>query len=69
MMFGNGYNGISHCLGFGNGFMHGGWGMMLMGTLVVLLTIGVILLAMRTGNRQNNNAAIRTLKMKLAKAN
>lgn len=67
MMFGNGYNGIGNCLGFGNGLMYGGWGMIIMAGFIVLAIIGFIFLAKKTNHRQSNNAALEALKIRLAK--
>lgn len=67
MMFGNGYNGIGNCFGFGNGLMHGGWGMIIMLGITALIVVGVILIAKKKGRHQSDNAVMEALKMKLAK--
>lgn len=67
MMFGNGYNGIGNCFGFGNGLMHSGWGMIIMLGISALIVAGVILIAKKKGHHQSDNAVLEALKMKLAK--
>lgn len=66
MMFGRGYNGFNNCFGFGNGFMNGRFGMVMMLAFVVLTVIAIIYFAKRTGNKSGSNV-MEELKMRFAR--
>ena len=66
MMFGRGYNGFSNCFGIGSGFMHGGWGIIMMAAFILLAVIAVIFIVKRTGHRQSSNEALQALKKRFA---
>ena len=66
MMFGRGYNGINNCFGFGSGFMHGGVGMIMMATIIIVAVIAIIYFAKKTSHRKSSNESIEALKMRFA---
>ena len=68
MMYGYGFHrGLGACLGWGNGLMYGGWGMIIMLGLAVLAVAAFILLVKRVRRSQPDNAALDMLRMMLAK--
>jgi len=65
MMFGNGFNGIGNC--FGYGLMRGGGGMIIMLAVAALIIAGIIFFTRKKVRRQTDNAALDALKMRLAR--
>lgn len=65
MMFGNGFNGIGNC--FGYGLMRGGGGMIIMLAAAALIILGIVFFARRKARRNIDNAALDALKMRLAR--
>lgn len=65
MMFGNGFNGIGNC--FGYGLMRGGGGMIIMLVITALIVAGIVFIARKNARRHTDNAALDALKMRLAR--
>jgi putative membrane protein len=65
MMFGNGFNGIGNC--FGYGLMRGGGGMIIMLAVTALIVAGIVFFARRKTRRNTDNAALDALKMRFAR--
>ena len=65
MMFGNGFNGMGNC--FGYGLMRGGGGMIIMLAVTLLIVAGVVFFTRKNARRRTENAALDALKMRLAR--
>lgn len=66
MMFGNGFGGIGNCLALGNGgFMHGGWGIIMMMGITALVITGAVILARKNRKSNADHSILDALKMKL----
>lgn len=65
MMFGNGFNGIGNC--FGYGLMRGGGGMIIMLVITALIVAGIVFIARKNARRHTDSAALDALKMRLAR--
>jgi len=73
MMFGRGYNGFGRFGGgmhgyFGNGFMYGGWGMLIAcAAIIVLAVVAFIIIVRKKNHRHAGSAALDELKIRFAK--
>lgn len=73
-MMGRGYNGFERFGGgmhgyFGNGFMYGGWGMLIACALIVILAVVafVIIVKRNKHHRNADSEALNELKLRFAK--
>ncbi len=69
MMFGRGYNVYSSCFGDGSrsGFWFGGWGMMIIGVIILVAVTAIIITLVRNSRNRPRNEAVESLKLRLAK--
>ncbi|MCE5195874.1 MAG: hypothetical protein LLG09_01905 [Negativicutes bacterium] len=67
MMFLRGTNEIGRCLGFGSRFLMGGWMMLIMAAVLLLVIFTILHFTGKKSKNQANADILDLLKMKLAK--